>query len=82
VKKEYDTFLLGTDKLPDGRECQIVVRDLTPGKYKYQSFHVKAIVSSSAEQLPEGDTLWVRTELGRLDQHPWKIRIIEPLEDL
>ncbi len=82
MKKEYDTFVCGNDQLPHGKECQILIRDLTPGKYKYQSFHVKAIVSSSTEQLEGGDTLWVRTELGRLDQQPWKIKIIEEVEDV
>lgn len=81
MKKEYDTFVLRGDKLPEGQECQITIRDLSPGKYKYTAFPVKALVASSAEQLPDGDTLWVRTELGKLQKEPWKIKIIERLSD-
>ncbi len=80
MKKEYDTFVLRNEELPDGQECQIAIRDLTPGKRKYESFSVKAFISSSAEQLPEGDRLWIRTDLGRLEKAPWKIKIIERLE--
>ena len=39
MKKEYDTFVLRGDKLPDGQECRITIRDLSPGKY---TFKVKA----------------------------------------
>ncbi len=82
MSKEYDTFLLNNDELPDGRECRIIIRDLTAGKRKYNSFPVKALVSNSAEQLPDGNTLWVRTELGHLySKEPWKIKIIERLAD-
>ncbi len=80
MQKEYDTFVLRNEVLPDGQECQIGIRDLAPGKHKYSQRWVKARVASSAEQLPDGDTLWVRTELGRLQKQPWKIKIIEELE--
>ncbi len=77
--KEYDTFVLRDEVLPDGQECQVIIRDLAPGKHKYSSFKVKAVVSSSAERLPDGDTLWVRNEVGTLSKDPWKIKIIERL---
>lgn len=75
--KEYDTFVLRNEVLPDGEECRIIIRDLTPGKHKYASLTVKALVASSAELLPEGDTLWVRNEVGALSKDPWKIKILE-----
>ena len=77
MKKEYDTFVLRGDKLPDGQECRITIRDLSPGKHKYTAFPVKALVASSPERLPEGDTLWVRNEVGALSKDPWKIKILE-----
>ena len=79
MMKEYDTFVLRDGVLPEGKECRLAIRDLTPGKNKYAVSYVKALVSSSVEQLPEGETLWVRTDLGRLDKKPWKIKIIEKL---
>ena len=82
MTKEYDTFVYSLDELPEGKECRIAIRDLAPGKYKYGTRYVKALVSSSAEKLPDGDTLWVRSELGRLYQQPWKIKVIEQLGDL
>ena len=81
MSKEYDTFVYKLDELPDGDECRIVVRDLAPGQRKYNSICVKAVVSSSSERLPDGDTLWIRTELGRRYEPPWKIKIIEQLDD-
>ncbi len=77
--KEYDTFVLRGEVLPDGEECQIIIRDLAPGKHKYSSFKVKALVASSAAKLPKGDTLWVRNEVGALSKEPWRIKIIERL---
>ena len=82
MKKEYDTFILNDEKLPDGKECRLAIRDLASGKHKYSTLFVKALVSSSPEQLPEGDNLWVRTELGHLyNKKPWKIKIIEQFND-
>ena len=81
MKKEYDTFVYSLDELPEGKECQIAIRDLAPGQRKYGSVYVKALVSSSAEKLPDGDTLWVRSELGHPYPGSWKIKIIEQLED-
>ncbi len=82
MSKEYDTFVNSLDELPDGEECRIVVRDLAPGRHKYNSIYVRALVSSSTEKVPEADTLWVRSELGRLYPQPWKIKVIEQLDYL
>jgi hypothetical protein len=81
MMKEYDTFLLKDEELPEGKECLLTIRDLAPGKHKYRTSLVKAIVSSSAELLQEGDVLWVRTELGHLvNKKPWVIKITERIE--
>ena len=81
--KEYDTFVDSLDELSQGQECRITIRDLAPGRHKYNSLYVRALVSSSAEQLPGGDTLWIRFPLGALHPQPWNIKIIEELgEDM
>jgi len=82
MNKEYDTFVYSLDELSEGEECRIAIRDLSPGQHKYNTLYVKALVSSSAEKLPAGDTLWIRTELGRRYQQPWKIKVIEQLDEL
>ena len=81
MKKEYDTFVENLEEPTQGQEITITVRDLTPGPRKYN--HIlcsKAIVSSSPDQLPEADVLWVRSRTGVLYPHPWAIKIIEELE--
>lgn len=80
MRKEYDTYVENLSDLPQGQESWIIIRSLAPGKYKYKSWRAKAVVSSSAKDLPRGDTLWVRTMLGKLYPQPWKIKIIEQTE--
>ncbi len=79
--KEYETFVLrDQEPLPDSGECRIIVRDLTPGKLKYTSEFVKARVARSPQDLSDGDTLWIRSDLGKLVYpEPWKIKILESL---
>lgn len=79
MKKEYDTFVDSLDELPQGREVAMAIRDLTPGPRKYDSQYVKAIVSSSPQDLPDGDILWIRLQLGTKQPHPWSIKVLETL---
>lgn len=81
MKKEYDTFVDTLDSLPQGKEAVLVIRDLTPGKRKYTCQCVKAVVSPAAEELPDGDLLWVRLQLGARTPQPWTIKIVEVLGD-
>lgn len=82
MAKEYQTFVADLDSIPEEREVEMVIKDLTPGPRKYDSSRVKAIVSKSANKFPDGDLLWVRSEVGALYPEPWKIKIIETLPDL
>jgi hypothetical protein len=77
--KEFDTFIENVQDLPDGQECQLVIRDLTSGPRKYASRYVRAIVSSSPESLPESDTLWLRFPMGNLHPQPMAIKVMEEL---
>ncbi len=81
MKKEYVTFVASPKGLPEGEEIRLTIRDLTPGRQKYDARNVKAIVSSSAEQLPEGDILWLRSPVGVLSPQPWAIKITAELEE-
>ena len=68
MKKEYVTWLVIDEQLAEGQEIELTIRDLTPGREKYNGRNVKAIVSSSPDRLPEGDILWIRSGTGVL--HP------------
>ena len=74
--KEYDTYLANIEDLPDGAEIELTVRDLSPGRYKYEMKRVKAIVSKSPAKLPDADRLWLRFPMGDLYAEPWLIKIL------
>ncbi len=78
MKKEYVTFTPALADLEQNKETQIAIRDLTPKEHKrkYDTKLVKAILSSSPDKLPDGDTLWVRSWTGVLHPKPWAIKIL------
>ncbi len=73
--KEYLTFVGKLEDLIQGKEGELLVKDLTPGRRKYDARYVQAIVSSNPEDLPESDVLWIRGWVGVLYPRPWAIRI-------
>lgn len=79
---EYQTFLSNPQNILEGQEIEIVIKDLTPGPRKYDSSRVKAIVYKSICKEQGRDLLWVRSEVGLLDPHPWEIKITERLPNL
>jgi len=81
VKKEYVTFVYNIKDLPEGEEVKLLIRDLTPGRRKYDARYVKARLSSNPEQFGPGDKLWIRSKTGFLYPGPWAIKIIEELPE-
>jgi hypothetical protein len=81
MSQEYDTFVESLGDLPDGGEVRLTVRDLAPGRRKYDARYVRAIVASSPEKLPDADVLRVRFLRGYLHPRPWAIKILEELGD-
>ncbi len=79
MNKEYDTFVDKLSDLIEKEEVELSIRDLTPGKHKYESRHVRAILSSSIDQIPGGDILWIRFTMGLLHPKPWEIKITAEL---
>ena len=57
----------------------MALRDLRPGKKKYQMRHVIAVVSRKPEDMGSMDTLRVRTVVGVLLSETWGIRILKDL---
>ena len=83
MPKEYLAFIseFGIENVEDldkNKEIDLVIKDLTPGRYKYESRYVRAIVSTP-EKLPEGDILRVRFQHGQLHPDRFAIQITEEL---
>jgi hypothetical protein len=79
-RKEYDTFILiDPERVPEEKETEMIVRDLTPmdRRYKYRSAYVTALVSKSESRYP--DRLWIRLGRGQLQEKPWSIKILKEL---
>jgi len=78
ARKEYDTFIL-TDLalVPEDKETEMILRDLTPSdrRYKYRSFFASAMVSRDDSKYP--DKLWVRLGRGQLQEKPWSVKIVK-----
>jgi len=81
MEKEWVIFVPSPEDLVEGKETLVTIRDLSPGKKKYNARVVKAILSRNLENLPGADTLWVRSWIGTLYPRPWAIRIIEEAGD-
>lgn len=81
MTKEYSTTVNMYTDLPDGGELELLIRDLAPGRRKYNAKMVLAKVASSREKLPDGDTLWIRSMVGNKLKNPWAIKILKILED-
>ena len=78
MKKEYVTFVRRLSDLSDGKQT-LFIKDLTPGPRKYDTKLVRAELARNSRNLPDGDTLWIRSETGHLHPQPWSIQILEEL---
>ena len=73
---EWDTYINADFKdMPAEQERVAIIRDLTPGKYKYRSTHAKVKISKDAKKYP--DKLWVRLGRGQLQEKPWSVKILK-----
>lgn len=78
MKREYVTFVRRLSDLSEGKRA-LFIKDLTPGPRKYDTKLVRAELSRDAARLPDGDTLWIRSETGRLHAQAWSIKVLEEL---
>lgn len=76
ARKEFLTFVGKLEDLTQGKEAELLVKDLTPGWRKYDARYVRAIVCRDAKDLPDSDVLWIRGLVGVLYPQPWSIKII------
>lgn len=78
--KEWQTFVRRFSDMKEG-ERELFIKDLTPGKSKYDTKHVIASVAKEKEGLKEPDVLWIRGESGERYHKPWYISISQELEE-
>lgn len=86
MQKEYLTFVdkFGIENPKDlegDKEIELIIRDLSLGRYKYEARYVRAKIASP-EKLPGADILRVRFQHGILHPKQYAIKITEELGEL
>ena len=76
-QQTWETFVRRPGELKEGLEMPMVLRDLTPGRRKYQMRHVVALLRR--DPLESEDLLRVRTVVGVLLPETWGVRIVRQL---
>ncbi len=79
--QEYLTFVESLNDLPEGKEVELTIKDLTPRdrRYKYDARLVKALVSKDPKAISGADILRVRFRMGVLHPQPYGIKITKEL---
>ena len=75
---KYDTFINSLDDLPEGKELELLVRDLTPGIHKYCYKCVRAYVAPTPGKY--ADELQVRFSRGQAYEKPYSIEVIAEVD--
>jgi len=70
----YDTFILENIEDFENQELVTVLRDLTPGKKKYNSAYAKIKMSLDPQKYPH--TLFVRQGQGQLLKNTYSMQIL------
>jgi hypothetical protein len=72
----WDTYInIDFKDMPEEQERVAIIRDLTPGKYKYRSTYAQVKISKNAKKYPE--KLWIRLGRGQLVETPCSMEIKE-----
>ncbi len=82
MAKKYLVFVDSLKDLPEDKEVELTIKDLTPGRRKYDARYVRARISSSPAKLPGADNLQVRFRMGVLHPDPYAIKITKELGEL
>jgi hypothetical protein len=78
--KEWQTFVRRFTDMEEGRK-ELFIKDLTPGKAKYDTKHVIGTVAKSKAGLKSPQVLWLRGESGERAKDPWYISIEQTLKE-
>lgn len=79
ARKQWMAWLENPDSVKGPQDMTLTIRDMTPGRHKYEARNVQATVSPT--EMPDADVLWVRYANGRLITRPWTIKIIKELPE-
>jgi hypothetical protein len=79
--KEWQTFVRRFRDMKEGEERELFIKDLTPGKAKYDTKHVIATVAKAKAGMKDPDILWIRGESGEKAKQPWYIKIKKELPE-
>jgi hypothetical protein len=77
---EYQTFVRRFEDLSSG-EYALFIKDLSPGQRKYDTRLVFAEISNQTQQHPDWDTLWLRSEAGRICDRKFAMTVKKELGD-
>ena len=79
--QEYLTFVESLNDLPEGKEVELTIKDLTPRdrRYKYDARLVKARVSKAPKTISGAQMLQVFIRMGVLHPQPYGITIPKEL---
>lgn len=75
---QWEVFVLDMAELAEGREVELSIRTLNPGRHKFTYKRVRAQVSSSPDRY--ADRLQVRMGRGQLNPAPFSIQVIEEIQ--
>jgi hypothetical protein len=80
ARKEYDAFIDNPAAVPEGKEFNLAIRELTPDdrRNKYRSRYVTALITHSPNR-EKDDLLWLRYNRGSLYEKPFGIKIVKEL---
>ena len=76
---EYESHVKHFKDLEEGKRVVLTIRDLSPGKHKFNARVARVQISRSPEALANWDKLWVRSVVGVQDAPPWGMKIVEEL---
>lgn len=77
---KYDVYANSLDELPEGKELELQIRDLTPGIHRYSQKWVKVLVSPDANAYPE--KLLIRDGQGKTYEKPYSIKVLEEINKI
>jgi hypothetical protein len=77
--KCYDCFVESENSIREGAEVELVIRDVTEGKRKYESRYVRAEVISADRADADSNLLILRSRNGELLGKQWRIKLLKEL---
>lgn len=80
MKNLWEVFVMEMSELAEGRDLELSIRTLNPGRQKYTYKRVRCQVSPSPDKF--ADELQVRMGRGQLSPAKFSIKVIEDVERL